>query len=69
MNIAGVFVGSMEGAATVRIIPFNTNFKICIKPNIYSRERKIEKLCVITVVEFCSIVFHCSLFVAELTQN
>jgi len=31
LNIAGVFIGSLEGAATVRII----SFIICVKHNIY----------------------------------
>lgn len=57
LNIAGLFVGSLESAAMVR--------KICVKIEV-----KIEKVCLYiymyTVVEYCSIVFHRSSFCTEL---
>jgi len=38
LNIAGLFIGSLEGAATVR----KYKKKICVKRNIYSTLSKIE---------------------------
>jgi len=66
MNIAGLFVGSLEGAATVRKI----SFKIYNKYNVhFQTKREIKKLCLITVDKYRSIIFHRSLFYAKLRQN
>ncbi|XP_039311487.1 uncharacterized protein LOC105198336 isoform X2 [Solenopsis invicta] len=63
LNIAGLFVGSLEGAATVR----KMSFKICVEYEIFFKRRKIENSCFIIVIQFHNIVFHYSLFHTELT--